>query len=83
MLPRDITLEDIQDNEVSNFCRMAAPAGVPDVVDLECLITPSTVISFWQPTTEERKLIAAGHAIKLSISGAGMPPVRLEVTDYK
>lgn len=82
MLPRDITLEDIQTEPVSNFCRMSAPAGVPDVIDLECLATPHSIVSFWVPTPSERKLIADGHDIKLSVAGAGMPPVRLEVTEY-
>ena len=39
-----------------------------------------TVTSVWEPTEEERDLIAEGYNIRLVVWG-GQPPVALSVTD--
>jgi hypothetical protein len=56
----------------------------PGMTDEECQPlaihdTGEQLISRWEPTPEERRAIAAGAPIWLSVTGRGHPPVNLEV----
>lgn len=37
------------------------------------------LVSFWQPTPDEVKVLAAGGTVALWVFGGGMPPVGIEV----
>lgn len=49
----------------------------PGCDPLPILRSDDILISFWQPTAEQRALIAAGHCITLSVFGGAQPPVHL------
>jgi hypothetical protein len=39
------------------------------------------MVSVWDPSPEERQLIAEGHPIRLSVMGRSHPPLLVEVGD--
>lgn len=41
----------------------------------------AVLVSVWEPSDVERKRIAAGENIELTVWGHGTPPVKLGVTD--
>jgi hypothetical protein len=67
-----------------------APKGWDEAKDGPCLTLPTRssilenglvmVQSVWQPTADERKALAAGHNLVLTVLG-GQPPVMLTVAD--
>lgn len=71
----------------SNNGVLGAPKGW-DQTELPCGALPVTrvvadgvphVVSFWQPTPEELKALAAGAPVELWVVGHTMPPVALAV----
>jgi hypothetical protein len=60
---------------------MHAPPGMDNCADLpvfsHALGQYRMLVSSWQPSEEERKIIAAGGRIFLTIHGCSMPPVSL------
>lgn len=60
---------------------LTPPEGMPDCEPLPTHAADDFIISRWQPTEEERRLIAAGHPVWLWVFGSGgtHPPVSLEV----
>lgn len=53
--------------------------GLP-VVDIECG-NVTAMISLWQPTEDEIKLICAGEPIQLCVFGQSHPPVSVSVNN--
>jgi hypothetical protein len=52
----------------------------PEIADLPCRINGHDTFAAWEPTDEERALIAAGGHIRLGIYGMRpIPPVSLEI----
>ncbi|CAG4887899.1 hypothetical protein [Paraburkholderia saeva] len=71
----------------SNNAVLGAPAGW-DQQELPCSALPITrvvadgvahVVSFWRPTPDELKALAAGALVELWVVGHTMPPVALAV----
>lgn len=63
----------------SNFTYLGP---TPVVADLPCRrVDGGRVYSVWQPTDEERQMIANGAQIELAVTGEPHPPVSLAVVD--
>ncbi len=71
----------------SNNAVLGAPADW-DQKQLPCGACPVTrtevdglpvVVSYWQPTAEEKAAIAAGAMVALWVVGTSMPPVSIEI----
>lgn len=59
-----------------------APEGMDNCEDLSVIDDGERLMSEWIPTDEERKAIAEGKNVLLSVWGQGMPPISIEVLDY-
>lgn len=59
-----------------------APEGMDDCDDLHVIASDGRLMSEWVPSPEERKAIAEGKNVMLSVYGSLHPPVSIEVLDY-
>lgn len=64
--------------EQSNFTYLGP---TPAVADLPCRREAGRVYSVWQPTDEEREMIANGAQIELGVTGEPHPPVSFAIVD--
>ena len=55
--------------------------GPPGVRDLHCERREGMVLSVWQFTAEERRLIAGGANVELTVLFEPIPPMALTLTD--
>jgi hypothetical protein len=74
---KDLTMQPIRTNE-SNFTYLGPTR---ETADLPCRLEGQRdTFSVWEPTEEDRKIIAAGGHVRLGIHGVRpIPPVSLQV----
>lgn len=61
----------------TSACNMTYVA--PGCTDLPAARGDGFTATYWKPDAEELAMLNAGFPVKLSIVGAGMPPVAVEV----
>lgn len=57
--------------------------GLPYYREKHSTLDTNIIFSIWEPTTKERKLIAAGHNILVGQVGEPIHPISLQITALK